>query len=57
VGCGRKQLWSLFQLLHELKPNDESCQRDFRVHMLNHPDDDHLFLDKAVSPDEDTFHF
>jgi hypothetical protein len=46
-----------FQLLQELKPNDRLHRRDFCTDMLNHFEDDNLFLDKSVFSDEATFHF
>jgi hypothetical protein len=45
-----------FQLLQELKPNDQPHQRNFCTDMLNCLKQDNLFLDKIVLSDEATLH-
>jgi hypothetical protein len=45
-----------FQLLQELKPNDQPHRRNFCTDMLNCLKQDNLFLDKIVLSDEATFH-
>jgi hypothetical protein len=50
-----KELLYIFQLLQELKSNDQPHQRDFCINMLNCLKDYSLFLDRIVFSDKATF--